>query len=116
MSLLRPTRYPKVFRLRAGAALDSDGDPVQSWAAPERLRLKRATVQQSSSQDEDGAVRRTPLSETVWRLFVPGAVDLVHDDRIEVDGELYRVDGKPAVRDGLSQSVYTRALLVQRSD
>ena len=120
MSLLRPHRSPRVFRLRPGVTLDSDGDPVESWETPDRLRLRHVTLQESSSEDEDGLAQRSLGSKRLTRsgrkIFVPYAADVVANDRVEIDGQLWRVDGNPNPRRGLATSVYTTVTLARLSD
>lgn len=107
--LLNLTCRPPVYRLRAGSGTDSYGDPVQSWDAPERVILRGATVQDISTVEDEGVAKRIVRGEKA--LFVPGAADVTVDDRIEYDGEVWRVNGDPAVKRGLATGVYTSAAL-----
>lgn len=120
MSLLRPHRSPRVYRVRPGTTTDSDGDSVESWENPDRLRLRNVTLQESSSEDEDGLAQRSLGSKRLTRsgrkIFVPYAADIVANDRIEIDGQLWRVDGNPNPRRGLATSVYTTVTLARLSD
>ena len=111
MILTAPAYAPVVTRLRAGATTDSYGDPVESWDTPERFVLRGASVQDVSVVEEDGVTRR--VLRGVRTLYVPGAADLTAEDRVEVSGEVWTVDGKPEVRRGLASSVYTTARLAQ---
>lgn len=104
---------PAVYRLRAVAAVDSYGDPVESWTTPERVRLTGATVQDVRAEEVEGAVRRTISGEKV--LFVPGAADLTENDRVEVSGAVWRVNGPPSVLRGLGSSTFTTANLTRSS-
>lgn len=104
---------PSVYRLRAGVTEDSYGDPVESWDVPERVRLKGATVQDVNAEEVDGATRRLIRGEKV--LFAPGKVDLTENDRIEVSGEVWRVNAPPTIRSGLASTVYTTASLTRNS-
>lgn len=104
---------PTVYRLRAGTGTDSYGDPVESWDSPERVKLTGARVQDVRAEEVDGAVRRIIRGEKV--LFVPGAVDLTENDRVEVSGEVWRVNAPPTVRAGLASTVYTTASLTRSS-
>lgn len=106
------TAYRKAvtpYRLRATAGTDSYGDPVESWATPDRLKLKGATVQDVSTVETEGVTKRVIKGETT--LFAPGAVDVKAEDRIEVGDEVWRVDGDPAVKAGLASAVFTVATL-----
>jgi len=120
VTLTRPHRSPKVFRLRPGVTLDSDGDPTESWEQPDRLRLPKATVQESSSEDEDGLSQRALGSKRLTRsgrkVFLPYRADVVANDRVEIDGQVWRVDGNPNPRAGLSTTVYTTVTLARLSD
>lgn len=104
---------PTVYRLRAGAGVDSYGDPVESWDTPERVKLTGATVQDVRAEEVDGAIRRIVRGEKA--LFVPGTADLTENDRVEVSGEVWRVNGAPTVRIGLASRVYTTASLTRSS-
>lgn len=111
MLLTSYTVVPTIYRLRAGVGVDSYGDPVESWDAAERVPLRGATVQDQrvGTEEIEGVVRHIIRDEKV--LFVPGAADLTASDRIEVSGEVWRVNGAPNVRAGLASSVYTTATL-----
>jgi head-tail adaptor len=106
--LSRRSKRP-VTRLRAAVTQDSYGDPAESWAQPARLPLKLAQIREVSSDETDGQVRRILTDERA--LFVPGAPDVVANDRIEVGDEIWRVDGDPIVREGLMSGVFTAATL-----
>lgn len=105
------TRGPKVYRLRASQGVDSYGDPVESWDAPERVRLYRAVVQEPTTVEEESPGKRVVSGERA--LYAPSALDLVSGDRIEVDGEVWRVQGEPKVRRGFAMGVYTSATLAR---
>lgn len=101
---------PTVVRLRATSALDSYGDPVESWATPDRLPLPGAEIQRRETVETDSASRQIVRVETV--LFAPGAADVTEDDRIEVDGDpAWRVDGSPSVERGFLGTHTTARLL-----
>ena len=102
-------RGSAVYRLRQGTAPDSYGDLVASWETPSRVRLPGAQVQDVSTEEVDGAARTIVRGEKV--LFVPRVADLVDADRIEADGETWRVEGVPTVRRGFALGVYTTATL-----
>ncbi|AYN58490.1 head closure Hc1 [Arthrobacter phage Liebe] len=102
---------PPVYRLRAGTTTDSYGDPVESWDAPDRVRLRGASVQDVTVAEGEGVARRVIRRE--WTLFAPGAVDLTADDRVEYEGDVWRVDGDPATKRGLGSAVYTVCALTR---
>lgn len=110
------TGYSKgssVYRLRPGTALDSDGDPVESWDSPDRLKLVGAEIQDVSTIEEEGAAKRILQGEKT--LFVRRLVDVKAEDRIELDGNQWRVNGDPVKRSGLASGSYTKAALTRIS-
>lgn len=109
--ILNSTRGPKAYRLRASQGVDSYGDPVEDWDAPERVLLYRAIVQEPDTVEVEGVGKRVVSGERV--LYAPTALDLVSGDRVEVDGEVWRVQGEPKVRRGLAMGVYTSATLAR---
>jgi hypothetical protein len=108
--LLSASSSAPLYRLRAGIRLDSDGDPVESWATPERVLLRGAKVQPVSSTEDDGARR---LIEGEALLIVPGSPDLKASDRVEIDADQWRVNGTPLVRRGLASGAYTSVALTR---
>lgn len=114
MLLRSPRATRTVYRLRAGKSTDLRGEETESWESSSRAPLKRASVQ-SASTDEEAGTRRLLRDER--RLYLPYAADLRASDRVEINGEVWRVEGDPVVRDdGLSQAVYTTADLRRLSD
>lgn len=111
MSLARPTRARPVYRLRPGTVTDYDGDTVESWDTPSRDRLRGAVVHDVTSVEKDGVVRR--LTESERLLLIPRLTDLHRDDRVEVDGDIWRVDGDPVTRRSESMGTFTSAQLVR---
>lgn len=109
MLLTAYTKTPAVYRLRAGVTTDSYGDPVESWDSPERFLLRGASVQTVSTVEDEGTTRHIIRGEKT--LHAPGSPSLTSGDRIEVGGEIWRVDGDPVVRRGLASTVYTTASL-----
>ena len=110
------TGYSKpssIYRLRAGTTLDSDGDPVESWDTPDRLKLVGAEIQDVSTVEEEGVSKRILQGEKV--LFVRRLVDVKAEDRIESEGEIWRVNGEPVKRSGLASGSYTKAALTRTS-
>ncbi|QNO12671.1 head-to-tail stopper [Arthrobacter phage Snek] len=113
MLLSSPGPKTPVYRLRAVAALDSYGDPIESWAAPAKTRLFGARVQDTKTDEEDSTGRRIVRGEKT--LFAPGVADLTEDDRIEYEGQIWRVNGVPSVRRGLGSLSFTTAYLTRSS-
>lgn len=109
--IFNATRAPKVYRIRAARSLDSYGDPVDDWDNPVRERLPRAILQAPSSVEVDGTGKRLVTGER--SLYAPYPLDLTAEDRIEVGGEVWRVDGDPIIRQGFAMGVYTTATLVR---
>lgn len=107
MILSAVTPRAVIYRLRPTVTPDSLGDPVESWAQPQRDRLRGAAVQAASSEESG------QLLEDERRLFVAGRADVKSDDRIEVDGETWRVDGNPVVSQGLAVGTVTAAKLTR---
>lgn len=98
-----------VYRLRPTATTDSYGDPVISWTNPSRLPLFGASVGPSASTETESPTADTVRAERV--LIAPGAVDITATDRVEVDGQVWRIDGVPDVRSGFVLGVHTTASL-----
>lgn len=108
MLLSRRSASP-VVRLRAGTKTDYYGDEAEDWTAPVRAALPRAQIQEVSSVEEDGVARRLLVDERVF--FQPGRADLTADDRLEENGVVWTIEGRPIVRTGLASGVYTTAAL-----
>jgi len=102
-------RTTPVYRLRASQGVDSYGDPVEDWDRPERVLLPGAVVQEPTTEEEEAPGKRVTTGERV--LYAPRALDLDEGDRVEVEGEVWRVEGRPKVRRGLAMGVYTSATL-----
>ena len=110
LTITRPGQQA-IYRLRPTEGEDSYGDPVKTWEPPARFRLRGAELQRVAVGTAESETER-PSGDTlrnVRRLFVPSAASLTAEDRIEADGEVWRIDGKPEVRRGLAMSVYTSA-------
>lgn len=105
------TTTPAVYRLRSTSALDSDGDSVESWDTPERTLLRAAVVQPVSTKEEDGVIRRLVSDE--YLLLVPGFPDLKATDRVEYEGDVWRIDGTPIRRRAQGSGSYTTAPLTR---
>ena len=106
LTTLRST--DEVFRLRAVETTDSVGDKVRSWASPARARIPNEALESVSGTATDGTVIEL---DSERRLLIVGAYDLTSLDRIEADGEVWRVNGKPAVKRGLMLGTHTVAKL-----
>lgn len=98
-----------VFRLRPTLTPDSDGDPVASWKTPERRKLYRADFQTDGATEGETASAARLRDE--GRLFVPGRVDLLAGDRVEIDGAVYDVVGDPVAKVGEALGINTTATL-----
>lgn len=111
--LRRNSRGPHPVRVRAGQALDSLGDPVESWAEADvaKLPLPGATIEHVEVEETERTGSRRIRREVV--LFAFGAPDVRAADRVEHFGDVWRVDGDPVTRTGLASSVYTRATLTR---
>lgn len=109
--LLNSSRQ-KVYRLDAGETTDSYGDPVEDWSAPVKTRLPGAKVEHAETVEEEGTTRYVRRDERV--LFAPGSPALTREDRVEVDGQVWRVNGTPNFRRGLASGAYVTATLTQR--
>lgn len=103
-------RTQVVYRLRPGVKLDSYGDPVEDLDNPERERLVGAYVQSGQLMEDPDR-----LLAGQRKLFAPGSHDLKAEDLIEVDGELWRVEGDARIRHGLAMGTYTAAILSKPS-
>ena len=82
----------EVIRLRAGpGGHDADGDPVASTV--ERTTIPRCLVApRTESASEDRGRHGVVVG---LDLYTDGTVDLIHTDRIEIDGVAYDIDGEP---------------------
>lgn len=107
--LLGAARRNPVYRLRYRVGLDSYGDPTESWDSPDRSPLKGATWSDVEVEEAETASGRIVRKER--RLRIPGAADLTEKDRVDLSGEVWRVDGPPLVRRGLALGVETVAVL-----
>lgn len=98
---------PPVYRLRAAQRVNAYGDDVEDWATPERVKLRRAVVQEVSSEEIETGTRRLLTDERT--LIVEGEPDLAADDRIEYRGEVWRFHGDPITRPALGSATQTVA-------
>jgi hypothetical protein len=108
--LMNDPRAPKVYRVRPALVPDSYGDPVESPTASTRSQIVGATVEYVDSEEDGSVVRRERV------LFVPRAYDLTKDDRVDVGGELWRIDGDPVTFRGRASGTYTSAVLKRSAD
>lgn len=106
--MLTTIATPTVYRLRPSTVLDSVGDPVLSWASPQRSPIPRAQVQETP-----GAVAITVgvREEGEAVLLIVGRADLTAADRIEANGHVWRFETAPTARPSLASGVLTEALL-----
>ena len=96
------------YRLRPGERTDSLGDTVRDWQSPERKRIPGATLESVTGTAADGSVL---VIESERRLLIVGTFDLASTDRVEADGEVWRVNGPPAVKRGLITGTHTAVRL-----
>lgn len=108
MSILLRGNGSPVYRLRAVIGTDSYGDPAESWDGPGRTPIRGARWEDVTSVEIDGQVRALIRSERT--LFAPGAADLTANDRVEILGEVWRVEGDPVVHRGLAGTHTTATL------
>jgi hypothetical protein len=103
---------PVVVLLSPGAAVDSYGDPVEAWGSGARAPLPRAVVQDRDSVESAGDGRQRVVTRRV--VYTPGDVGATERHRVEIDGEVWQVDGQPAVKRGLGyRNVYTALEVVR---
>ncbi|UVK59027.1 head-to-tail stopper [Microbacterium phage Cen1621] len=95
-----------IYRLRPTTTTDSVGDPVTSWATPQRDLIPRAAF-------DDGTSTGEARIEGTAELVIVGSFDLKAADRIEYGGEVWRIDGKPVVARSLVSGVLVHAKLVR---
>lgn len=112
MLLTGTTTRQKIYRLRPSTIEDYYGETTETWDPPQREQLHKATAQ-APTVVEEGSIARRVVVEGERRLYVPGRADLTSADRVEIDGEVWRVNGDPVVRSGLGSAVYTTAKLDQ---
>ncbi len=95
---------PTCVRLRAQPSVDGYGDPSLSWDAPEELALPRYLIKHGLAEDD-----RTRATSEVT-LLLPGAADILYQDRVRIGDVVWQVDGRPEVHlDRLGRARYTSA-------
>ncbi|GAA2230224.1 head-tail adaptor protein [Herbiconiux moechotypicola] len=104
-------KRPAVYRLRPGTVTDSYGDPVESWTSPVRAAIPFADFS-TRDADEDETSTGSSTSETAT-LTIRGVFDLTEEDRVEVDGLVWRVDGPPSRPTGFIVKATTVASLTR---
>lgn len=82
-------RNATVVRLR-GKTLDKYGDPTGSDA---EVELEGCAVAPRVSGDVDDRGRQGVV--VGLSLYAPHGTDLLHTDRVKVDGVVYEIDGEP---------------------
>ena len=81
-----------VYRLRAGTKTER-GSTVPDWNNPNRLMIEGCSVQPAAtSSTTDGRV--LGVSENLT-AYLPENADVKAGDRIEYDGKIYQINGKP---------------------
>jgi len=112
--LLKPTRRrDPVYKLTPRTVSDSYGDPVLSWDDADKDELPGATWEDVTSEEDANGNRR--LVSNTRQLFVPGRCRITQQDRVEIRGEVWRVDGDPIDREGMAMGVYTVAKLTRKT-
>lgn len=101
----------RIYRLRPGARVDSDGDTVHDWSSPVRWEIPLAKVQARSASEAETPSSAQYREQRVLR--VQAAIDLRATDRVEVDGVVYDIEGDPVVRRGFALGPETTAFLVR---
>lgn len=81
-----------VFRVRSTpGGTDADGDPVAGTTSSLEIDGCMVAPRQATEPTERG---RAGVIVGLT-LYAPLDTDLVHTDRIEIDGVLYEIDGEP---------------------
>ena len=73
------------------------GTQVRDWSS-ESVQVE--TVKNCSFQPITSATAWTDPSQAVtsqWRLFMPPGTDIMADDRVQVDGVMYAINGSPEI-------------------
>lgn len=112
--ILTPTRgAPRLVRVRAATVPDSYGEGVVSVWDERASRLPLPGAQAQTRATSDSPSPGTPGRSSSERVFFAlGAADVEADDRIEVDGEAWRIDGDVHVLRGSGPcAVYTTCTL-----
>jgi len=85
-----------VVRLRGGSGHDEDGDP--NTGAADRTDISGCLVAPRYSDEPAGRGRHGVVIGLT--LLAPAGADLVHTDRIEIDGVTYTIEGEPGAWTG----------------
>ena len=81
-----------VYRLRPGIKKERGSD-IPDWSTPDRLRIDGCSVQPSATTTSmDGRV--LGISEQMT-AYLPEDSDVKAGDRIEYEGDVYTIMGKP---------------------
>lgn len=83
-----------VTRLRPTTRTDGYGDTVEDWTTPTRLDFADVAWHPSTTSEDAEAGRSAILSGLT--IYLPFDADVTADDRFEVDGTVWHVDGTPA--------------------
>lgn len=82
-----------ITRLRPASTVDAHGNTIQNWASVTRLDLPGAISWPIVTRE---AI--TPGREAIvdtWMVAVPPGVGIDRHDRIEIDGQVWQIDGWP---------------------
>lgn len=82
----------KITRLRPGLTT-SRGSEVFDWSDPDALEIPGCSVQPASTGlTQDGRILGVSDGYTV---YAPYGSDIIEGDRIEYEGDVYTINGKP---------------------
>lgn len=87
----------EIVRLRPGTKVER-GSTIFDWSNPSRLLIDGCSVQPTATTlSQDGRVLGTSESMTA---YLPEDSDVIAGDRIEYDGTVYTIIGKPKIWKG----------------
>lgn len=95
------TKYRSVIRLRhSPGGRDEYGDPIESTTERTTIDRVRIAPRTDSDTGEPSALGRHGVV-VGWTLYRPGEpIDLRHDDQIEIDGDVFDIEGEPGAWHG----------------
>lgn len=79
-----------VVRLRGVETTDGYNNEIIDWSNPDQAVIPGCSVQPEAAA-EFTDTREQVLSR--WRLWAPPDADIIHTDRVQVDGDVFIVDG-----------------------
>lgn len=81
--------------LTAGTSTDRYNDTVEDWSAPTEVPVDGVGVEPRPSSESNQDARNTVVSG--FTLYMPAGVTVTAANRVRVRGEVFLVDGDPAV-------------------